>query len=102
MSNDSFDGLPIDSSWLSTYLDQGLVGDVIDGALLLLLLLLALSRPRGPSRAMVLFLVVYCFISSFTETGLGDASPYLLDLTVAMSLIAAPLTAPVDPALELE
>jgi hypothetical protein len=90
MSNDSFDGLSIDSSWLSTYLDQGLVGDVIDASVLLLLLLLACFSPRGPRRALALFLVVYCLLASFTETGLGDASPYLLDLTVAMAILATP------------
>lgn len=94
MSNDSFNGLPIDSSWLSTYLDQGLVGDVIDGAVLLLLLAVALFSPRGPRRAVALFLVVYCLIASFTETGLGEASPYLLDLTVAMAVLATPATIP--------
>ncbi len=92
MSNDSFQGMPIDSSWLSTYLDQGLVGDVIDGSLLLLLFLVALFSPRGPPRAVALFLVTYCLIASVTETGLGEASPYLLDLTVAMSLLMGPAT----------
>jgi hypothetical protein len=29
-------------------------------------------------------------VASFTEVGLGDASPYLLDLTVAASLLVAP------------
>ena len=32
----------------------------------------------------------YCLVASITETGLGDASPYLLELTVAASLLAAP------------
>lgn len=95
MSNDSFHGLPIDSSWYSTYLDQGVFGDVVDGAVLLLLLLVALFSPRGPRRAVAIFLVVYCFIASFTETGLGEASPYLLDLAVAMSVMMVPVT--VDP-----
>jgi O-Antigen ligase len=95
MSNDSYHGLPIDSSWYSTYLDQGLFGDVVDGAVLLLLLLIALFSPRGPRRAVAIFLVVYCFIASFTETGLGEASPYLLDLAVAMSVLMTPVT--VDP-----
>ncbi|HUA94487.1 MAG TPA: O-antigen ligase family protein, partial [Acidimicrobiales bacterium] len=95
MSNDSYQGLPIDSSWYATYLDQGLFGDVVDGAVLLLLLLIALFSPRGPRRAVAIFLVVYCFIASFTETGLGEASPYLLDLAVAMSVLMTPVT--VDP-----
>ena len=98
MSNDSFNGLPIDSSWYSTYLDQGLVGDVIDGAVLLLLFLLAAFSPRGPRRAIALFLVVYCLVASFTETGLGEASPYLLDLAVAMSVLMLPITGAVPGA----
>ena len=40
--------------------------------------------------AVAVFLVVYCTIASFTETGLGDASPYVLDLAVAASLLAVP------------
>lgn len=92
MSNDSFEGLPIDSSWLSTYLDQGLVGDVIDGSVLILLVAIALLSPPGPRRAVALFLVVYCALASVTETGLGEASPYLLDLTVAMAVLMTPLS----------
>jgi hypothetical protein len=95
MSNDSFNGLPVDSSWYSTYLDQGLFGDAVDGAVLLLLLVIALFSPKGPRRAVALFLVVYCLIASVTETGLGEASPYLLDLAVAMAVLAVPPTAAV-------
>ncbi len=103
LSNDSFNGLPIDSTWYSTYLDQGLVGDVIDGAVLLLIALIALFSARGPRRALALFIVTYCFIASFTETGLGQASPYLLDLAVAMSVLMVPaLDGPVvAPPIEL-
>lgn len=90
ISNDSFNGLPIDSSWLSTYLDQGLVGDVLDGAMLLVLIGVACTSPRGPRRALALFLVGYCAVASYTETGLGGASPYMLDLTVAMAVLATP------------
>lgn len=98
MSNDSFNGLPIDSSWYSTYLDQGLFGDVIDGGVLVLLLLIALFTPRGPRRAVAIFLVVYCALASITETGLGEASPYVLDLAVAMSLLMTPALEPArDP-----
>jgi hypothetical protein len=91
LSADSIDGLPIDSSWLSIYQDQGIVGEVIIATMLLLLLLTALMRPRGPTRAIALFLIVYCLIASITETGLGEASQYLLDLTLAASLIAPPV-----------
>lgn len=92
LSNDSFNGLSIDSSWYSAYLDQGLAGDAIVGALLLLLVTLAVLSPRGPRRAVALFLVTYCFVASFTETGLGQASPYMLDLAVAMSLLMPSFT----------
>ena len=35
--------------------------------------------------------MAYCLVASITETGLGDASPYLLNLVVAASLLAAPV-----------
>jgi O-Antigen ligase len=88
--NPAVDGRPIDDSWLETYQNQGLVGDILDAAIFLSILFIALLRPRGPARAMALFLLVYCFIASFTETGMGDASTYLLDMTVAASLLALP------------
>ncbi len=33
-------------------------------------------------------LILYCLATSYTEVGLGDASPYLLHLAVAASLLA--------------
>jgi hypothetical protein len=93
LSNNSFDGLPIDDSWLAVYLDQGLVGDILIGLMLLTLFMMAATRPRGPARAIALFLLVYCLIASFTETGLGAASTYLLDLTIAASVLAGPAPA---------
>lgn len=89
-SNHSLNGLSIDDSWLSIYQDQGIVGDVLVGAILVLLLLTALFRARGPTRALALFLIVYCLIAGISESGLGDASPYLLDLAVAASLVTFP------------
>ncbi len=88
LSNDSFDGLSIDNSWVSVYQDEGLFGDVVCGLIVLCLLLAAAFRPRSPARAIALFLIVYCLISSFTETGLGEASPFMLDLAVAAALLA--------------
>jgi len=90
LSNKSFNGLPIDSNWLAVYLDQGWFGVIIDAALLIILILLAATHRRGVRRAVALFLVTYCLIASITETGLGDASPYLLELIIAASLLAAP------------
>jgi hypothetical protein len=82
--------MPIDSNWLAVYLDQGWFGVIIDAALLIILILLAATHRRGVRRAVALFLVTYCLVASITETGLGDASPYLLELIVAASLLAAP------------
>jgi len=75
---------------VASYLDEGWFGVGLEVAALLLLVLVALTRRRGPCRAVALFLVVYCLVASFTETGLGDASPYLLDLVVAGALLAVP------------
>ncbi len=88
VSNQSFNGLAIDSTWLGTYVDLGLVGVVTLATILLLLLLMAATHERGPHRAVALFLVVYCLIASITETGPGTATPYTLDLAVAAALLA--------------
>jgi hypothetical protein len=90
LSNKSFNGLSIDSNWLAVYLDQGWFGVIVDAALLIILILLAATYRRGVRRALALFLVAYCLMASITETGLGDASPYLLELVIAASLLAAP------------
>jgi hypothetical protein len=90
LGNKSFGGLPIDSNWVATHLELGRLGVALVVAFLLFLLLAAVTRPAGPRRAVALLLTVYCLTASFTETGLGDASPYLLDLVVAASLVAGP------------
>ncbi len=94
LSNKSFDGLPVDSSWVATYLDLGWLGVGLSAALVVIVALFAISRPAGLRRAVALFLLVYCLVASVTETGLGDASPYLLELVVAASLLVAPVRAP--------
>jgi hypothetical protein len=91
LSNKSFNGLPIDSNWLGVFLDQGWFGVFVEAALVLVLILLAVTHRRGVKRGVALFLVTYCLIDSITETGLADASPYLLDLVVAASLLAIPI-----------
>lgn len=90
LSNKSFDGLAIDSNWVASYVDQGWFGVALQAAMLLLLLAMVATHVRGPRRAVALFLVVYCVVASITETGLGDASPYVLDLVVAASLLVPP------------
>ena len=89
LSNKSFDGLAIDSNWVASYLDQGWFGIVLQIAMLLLLLAMVATHVRGPRRAVALFLIVYVLVASITETGIGDASPYILDLVVAASLLSS-------------
>jgi hypothetical protein len=91
LSNNSFNGLPIDSNWLATYNDQGLFGVALCVILLLFIFVAAFFHPRGAHRALALFLVTYCLIASYTETGLSQPSDYLLEMTLAASLLVAPL-----------
>jgi hypothetical protein len=91
LSNDSFNGLSIDSNWLASYQTQGLYGVVLCAMMLLFLLGTAYFTPRGVQRALALFLVIYCLIASFTEVGFTDASMYLLELTLAASLLVPPV-----------
>ncbi|KUL55553.1 hypothetical protein ADL22_00600 [Streptomyces sp. NRRL F-4489] len=93
LGDKSFGGLPIDNSWLAVYHEQGLTGVVLVAAMILVLGGVALLRPPSLSRACAIFLIGYCAIASYTEAGLGDAAPYLLHLTVAASLLAAPAAA---------
>lgn len=101
LGDKSFDGLPIDNSWLAVYHEQGMTGVVLVAAFVAVLGGVALLRPPSLSRACAIFLIGYCVIASYTEVGLGDASPYLLHLAVAASLLAAPAPAaslpPPDP-----
>ena len=91
LSNASFNGFPIDSNWLSSYEQLGLFGVVICVIILIFLLVTAYFQPRGVRRALALFLIAYCLVASFTEDGFTDVSPYLLDLTLAASLLVPPL-----------
>ena len=91
ISNASFNGFPIDSNWLSSYEQLGLFGVVICVIILIFLLVTAYFQPRGVRRALALFLIAYCLVASFTEDGFTDVSPYLLDLTLAASLLVPPL-----------
>jgi len=87
LSNDSFNGLPIDSNWFAAYLEQGIFGVAVCAVILVFLFVAAYFQPRGLRRALALFLMTYCLVASFTEVGFASASTYLLDLTVAASLL---------------
>ncbi|KPC61523.1 hypothetical protein [Streptomyces chattanoogensis] len=93
LGDKSFGGLPIDNSWLAVYHEQGLTGVTLVAAIIIVLGGVALLRPPSLSRACAIFLISYCAIASYTEAGLGDASPYLLHLAVAACLLATPAAA---------
>ncbi|MFI9155636.1 O-antigen ligase domain-containing protein [Streptomyces sp. NPDC053367] len=97
LGDKSFGGLPIDNSWLAVYHEQGLTGVALVAGIVVVLGGVALLRPPSLSRACAVFLISYCAIASYTEAGLGDASPYLLHLAVAASLLAAPVPAAATP-----
>ncbi len=87
LSNAQFGGKPIDSNWIASYQQQGLFGITVCAAMLVFLLVTAYFQPRGVQRALALFLITYCLVASFTEIGFTDASTYMLDLTLAASLL---------------
>ncbi|MFJ2951423.1 O-antigen ligase domain-containing protein [Streptomyces sp. NPDC087226] len=90
LGDKSYGGLPIDNSWLAVFQEQGMTGVVLVAAFIAVLGAVALLRPPSLARACALFLIGYCALASYTEAGLGDASPYLLHLALAASLLAAP------------
>lgn len=87
LSNSSFNGLPIDSNWLASYQEQGLFAVVVCATVLIFLLVAAYFQRSGVRRALALFFVTYCLVASFTEVGFTDVSPYLLEVTLAASLL---------------
>ena len=91
MSNASVNGLPIDSNWLASYMQEGFFGVVVCALILVWLIVTAFFQSPGVRRALALFILTYCLLASFTEDAFTDASTYLLDLTVAASLLVVPL-----------
>jgi hypothetical protein len=91
LSNASVNGLPIDSNWLASYMQEGLFGVVVCALILVCLIVAAFLQPPGIRRALALFIATYCLLASFTEDAFTDVSTYLLDLTVAASLLVVTL-----------
>lgn len=87
LTDKSFHGLPIDSTWLTIYHEQGLVGVAIASAIFAGLIIIAATRPPSAARACAIFLIAYCLVASYTQTGIGDVSSYLLHLTLAAALL---------------
>ena len=83
----SIDGLPIDSGYLSTFHELGRIGVVTVCAVMVVFLLRALFYPKTANRALAVFLVVFVAVASYTETGIGDMSAYVLHLVLAGALL---------------
>ena len=92
LSNASVNGLPIDSNWLASYMQEGLFGVVVCTMILVFLFVAAFFQSPGIRRALAIFILTYCTLASFTEVAFTDASAYLLDLAVAASLLVVTLT----------
>jgi hypothetical protein len=87
LSNASINGFPIDSNWLTAYMEQGLFGVIVCAAMMLFLLVTAFFQPPGVRRALALFLITYSLVASFTQVGFANPTTYLLELTLAASLL---------------
>jgi hypothetical protein len=92
LSNTSVNGLPIDNNWLVAYTQMGLFGVIVCAAIVLLLLVTAFFQPPSTERALAFFLVTYCLVASFTQVGFADTTTYLLEVTLAASLLVPPVT----------
>lgn len=88
ISNASIDGLPIDSNWLSSYQQEGILGVCVCALMLIFLIVAAFGQAPGLRRALILFLVTYCLVASFTEDAFEAPSGYLLHLVIAASLLS--------------
>jgi hypothetical protein len=91
LSNASVNGLPIDSNWLASYMQEGLFGVIVCAMILVWLFVVAFFQPAGVRRALALFILTYCLLASYTEDAFTDVSTYLLHLTVAASLLIVPI-----------
>ena len=78
LSNASINGLPIDSNWLASYMQEGLFGVVVCAMMLVVVVRMCplpatwrTARTRPVPRA-------YIMVASYTEDAFTDASTYLL------------------------
>ena len=93
LTDKSIEGLPIDSGYLSVYHEQGRVGVAVITLIFVVFLARILIRRPSMARAVALFLLVYVLIASYTETGIGDMSGYVLHLMLAMVMVVLPVVA---------
>jgi hypothetical protein len=85
--NGTFNGQPIDSNWLSSYQQQGLVGVTLCICIVIFLYIACAFQTDRTKRALALFLTTYCLLASITEDGFATPTTYLLDVMLAASLL---------------
>jgi hypothetical protein len=71
-------------------MEQGLLGVIVCAAMLIFLLVAAFLQPISIRRTLALFLIVYSLVASFTQVGFADATTYLLEISLAASLLVSP------------
>jgi hypothetical protein len=98
----SIEGRPIDNGYLATYHELGKVGLAVTILVIAVLALRALACRRPANRALAVFLVTFVAIASYTETGIGDMSPYVMHLIVAGALVSPWVSARAGPPGPLE
>ncbi len=91
LTDKSIEGLSIDSGYLSIYHEQGRIGVAVMVIIFVVYLARILTRRPSMPRAIATFLVVYVLIASYTETGIGDMSSYVLHLMLAMVMVLMPM-----------
>jgi hypothetical protein len=87
LAEKKFGGNSIDSTWLSVYWEQGLIGLALVIGLYLVLVLGIISARPSPGRTVAVFLTVYLLMASYTEVGVGDAGTYALLAFLAAACI---------------
>jgi O-antigen ligase len=98
LTDKSIEGISIDSGYLSIYHEQGRIGIAVIVVVFVAYLARILARRPSMPRAIALFLVVYVLIASYTETGIGDMSSYVLHLVLAMVMVVMPIAPRADAA----
>lgn len=88
LSSKTFEGRPIDNGWVATYHEQGLLAIAVVAAMFLVLGWSIWRCRASAFSAVAAFLVVFVLVSTVTETGISDASPYLVHLLVAALLVS--------------
>jgi len=87
LTDKSFNGHPIDNSWLAVYQDQGILGVAIFTVIFLALVLTVIASPPSPRRIVAVFSVTFLLATSYTENGFGDVGVELLLAVLVGALV---------------